>query len=59
LHGQSAGVVAAERCDTMWQTHYNFTPNLFAFGALRYAHDMFSGFLYQARPAARRGWDTT
>jgi putative salt-induced outer membrane protein len=56
LYGQNAGVVAAERWDTLWQTNYSFTPDLFTFGALRYAHDMFSGFDYQASAATGLGY---
>lgn len=48
LYGESANVVAAERWDTGWQSDYSFTKDFFGFGALRYQHDMFSGFQYQA-----------
>jgi putative salt-induced outer membrane protein len=47
LYGKSAGIVAAERWELREQTDYNITPKLFAFGGLRYEHDMFDGFLYQ------------
>jgi len=56
LYGQSAGIVAAERWDTGWQTNYDLTPRLFTFGALRYQHDMFSGFQYQASVTAGMGY---
>jgi putative salt-induced outer membrane protein len=48
LYGQSAGIVSAERWDTNWQSNYDLTTQLYAFGGLRYQHDMFSGFEYQA-----------
>lgn len=47
LYGKSADVVSAERYEGLWQSNYNFTSALFAFGALRYEHDLFSGFQYQ------------
>jgi putative salt-induced outer membrane protein len=56
LYGENSGVVAAERWDTLWQTNYSFTTDLFTFGALRYAHDMFSGFDYQASAATGVGY---
>jgi putative salt-induced outer membrane protein len=56
LYGQSTGVVSAERWDTLWQTNYSFTPDLFTFGALRYSHDLFSGFDYQASASAGLGY---
>jgi len=48
LYGKSNSIVSAERWDTLWQSDYNFSPDMFTFGALRYSHDMFSGFAYQA-----------
>ncbi len=47
LYGESAGVVSAERWDTNWQTNYDFSARAYAFGGLRFEHDMFSGFQYQ------------
>jgi putative salt-induced outer membrane protein len=47
LYGQSAGIVAAERWDTNWQSNYDFTKDFYGFGGLRYEHDLFSGFLAQ------------
>ena len=56
LYGQSAGVVSAERWDTAGQSNHDLTANLFAFGGLRYQHDMFSGFQYQASATAGLGY---
>jgi putative salt-induced outer membrane protein len=56
LYGRSAGVVAAERWDTNWQSDYSFAPELFAFGALRYQQDLFSGFQYQGSQSAGAGY---
>jgi putative salt-induced outer membrane protein len=56
LYTQSAGVTTAERWDVLWQTNYDFTKKLFTFGALRYAHDDFSGFDYQASGTAGIGY---
>ena len=48
LYGDNSGIVAAERWDAGWQGNYEISKTMFGFGALRYAHDMFSGFQYQA-----------
>lgn len=56
LYGESAGIVAAERWDTGWQSNYDLTQQLFTFGGLRYQHDMFSGFQYQASLTAGLGY---
>jgi putative salt-induced outer membrane protein len=56
LYGKSAGIVAAERWGAGWQSNYNFTSDLFAFGGLRYQHDLFSGFQYQASQTAGVGY---
>ena len=47
LYGENSGIVSAERWQALWQSNYTFTGNLFAFGGLRYDHDLFSGFEYQ------------
>jgi putative salt-induced outer membrane protein len=56
LYGQSAGIVSAERWDTLWQSNYDLTKNLFTFGQLHYARDMFSGFRYQSAASAGLGY---
>jgi putative salt-induced outer membrane protein len=56
LYGETAGIVAAERWDALWQSNYDITKSLYAFGALRYSRDMFSGFQYQASGAAGLGY---
>jgi putative salt-induced outer membrane protein len=56
LYGENAGIVSAERWDTGWQTDYSISKPVFAFGALRYAHDMFSGFDYQASATGGLGY---
>jgi putative salt-induced outer membrane protein len=56
LYGQSAGITSAERYDGLWQSSYNFTSNLYTFGALRYEHDLFDGFQYQASGTAGVGY---
>jgi putative salt-induced outer membrane protein len=48
LYGKSSSVVSAERWETRLQSNYNFTTTLFGFGGLRYEHDLFDGFQYQA-----------
>src|SRR5262249_33278187 len=41
---------------TLWQSNYDFTPRMFAFGGLRYDHDEFSGFQYQSSVTAGAGY---
>jgi putative salt-induced outer membrane protein len=48
LYGKSSSVVSAERWETRMQSNYTFTDGIFAFGGLRFEHDMFDGFQYQA-----------
>jgi putative salt-induced outer membrane protein len=48
LYGKSAGIVSAERLEARGQTDYAITSHAFAFGGLRYEHDLFDGFQYQA-----------
>ena len=56
LYGKSHDIVSAENLDAQWQTNYNFTNRLFAFGALHYADDKFSGFQYQETISAGAGY---
>ena len=56
LYGKNNGIVSAERYEAREQTNYNFTPRMFAFGGLRYEHDLFDGFQYQASAAAGLGY---
>jgi putative salt-induced outer membrane protein len=56
LYGESAQIVSAERWDTGWESDYSLNKTVFAFGALRYAHDMFSGFEYQASATGGVGY---
>ncbi len=48
LYGKNSGIVSAERWETRGQTNYTISGDLFAFGGLRYEHDLFDGFEYQA-----------
>lgn len=56
LYGKSAGIVSAERWESRVQSNYTIAGNMFAFGALRYEHDMFNGFQYQASITAGLGY---
>jgi putative salt-induced outer membrane protein len=56
LYGESGSIVAAERWDTAWQSNYAVSPDLFTFGGLRLAHDMFSGFQSQMSVTAGMGY---
>src|SRR5690606_25300075 len=46
----------AERYEARWQSDYKFTPRAFWFGGLRYEHDEFSGFNYQASATTGLGY---
>lgn len=56
LYGQSLGTVSAERWTVLWQTDRKFSADAYAFGSLRYEHDMFNGFQYQASAALGVGY---
>jgi putative salt-induced outer membrane protein len=56
LYGKSNDIVSAERLDTQWQSNYNFTNRLYAFGALHYDDDKFSGFQYQETISTGAGY---
>ncbi|MEJ0005334.1 MAG: DUF481 domain-containing protein [Steroidobacteraceae bacterium] len=56
LYGKSNDIVSAESFDAQWQSNYNFTNRLFAFGALHYDDDKFSGFQYQETLSAGAGY---
>jgi len=56
LYGKSAGIVSAERVEAHEQTNYSFSGNLFVFGGLRYEHDEFDGFQYQASVTTGLGY---
>jgi putative salt-induced outer membrane protein len=55
LYGKSSGIVSAERWETRLQSNYTFSDDIFAFGGLRYEHDLFDGFQYQASVTAGVG----
>src|SRR5580692_4562991 len=56
LYGESNDIVSAERLDAQWQSNYNFTNRLYAFGGLHYDDDKFSGFQYQETVSAGVGY---
>jgi putative salt-induced outer membrane protein len=56
LFGRSGQVTSSERWDTRLQSDYTINPSLFAFGALAYEDDRFSGFQYQASASAGLGY---
>lgn len=56
LYGKSAGIISAERWLVREQTDYTITTNTFAFGGLRFEHDLFDGFVYQASITAGVGY---
>jgi putative salt-induced outer membrane protein YdiY len=57
LYGKSSSILSAERFEGREQTNYNFTPDLFVFGGLRYEHDEFDGFVYQASVTGGVGYN--
>jgi len=56
LYGKSAGITSAQRIEGHWQTDYTISGDMFAFGALRYEHDLYDGFQYQASGAVGLGY---
>ncbi len=56
LYGKSSGITSAERIEAKEQTNYTISGDLFAFGGLRYEHDEFDGFQYQASITAGLGY---
>jgi putative salt-induced outer membrane protein len=56
LYGQNSGITSAERWEARAQSSYTVSGNLFAFGALRYEHDLFDGFEYQASVTGGMGY---
>lgn len=57
LYGKNSGIVSAERWETRGQTNYTVSGDLFAFGGLRYEHDLFDGFQYQASLTGGMGYN--
>jgi putative salt-induced outer membrane protein len=56
LYGKNSGIVSAERWETRGQSNYTISGDLFTFGGLRYEHDLFDGFQYQASLTAGLGY---
>jgi putative salt-induced outer membrane protein len=56
LYGKNSGIVSAERWETRGQTNYTVSGDLFTFGGLRYEHDLFDGFQYQASLTGGMGY---
>jgi putative salt-induced outer membrane protein len=56
LYGKNSGIVSAERWEARSQSNYTISGDLFAFGGLRYEHDLFDGFQYQASVTAGFGY---
>jgi putative salt-induced outer membrane protein len=56
LYGKNSGIVSAERWETRGQSNYTLSGDLFVFGGLRYEHDLFDGFQYQASVTSGLGY---
>jgi putative salt-induced outer membrane protein len=56
LYGKNSGIVSAERWETWGQSNYTISGDLFVFGGLRYEHDLFDGFQYQASVTGGLGY---
>jgi putative salt-induced outer membrane protein len=56
LYGKNSDIVSAERWETREQSNYTVSGNLFVFGGLRFEHDLFDGFQYQASVTSGLGY---
>jgi putative salt-induced outer membrane protein len=56
LYGKNSGIVSAERWEVRGQSNYTISGDLFAFGGVRYEHDLFDGFEYQASVTGGLGY---
>jgi len=56
LRASSNGVESSNRFVGGWQSDYKFSERTFAFGALRYEQDKYSGFDYQASASTGLGY---
>ncbi|MGC8518458.1 MAG: DUF481 domain-containing protein [Steroidobacteraceae bacterium] len=56
LYGESLGIVSAERWSALWQSNRKISADAYAFGSLRYEHDLFNGFQYQGSGALGVGY---
>jgi len=57
LYGKSSGITSAERIEAHSQSNYTISGDFFAFGGLRYEHDEFDGFQYQASITVGLGYN--
>ncbi len=57
LYGKSTGIVSSEKWAVQYQANYAISADMFTFGGLRYEHDMFNGFQYQAAATAGFGYN--
>lgn len=48
LYSENDEITSGKRWDTMWQSDYKLTEKVFWFGGLRYEHDDYGAFSYQA-----------
>jgi len=56
LYGENSGITSAERWEAREQSSYTISGDLYGFGSLRYEHDLFDGFEYQASIAGGLGY---
>jgi putative salt-induced outer membrane protein len=56
LRATTGGSTIGDRYTAGWQSDYKISDRTFAFGALRYENDKFSGFKYQASETAGVGY---
>lgn len=56
FYGKNSGIVSADRWEARSQSNYNLSSALFLFGGLRYEHDLFDGFQYQASVSTGVGY---
>lgn len=56
LYSENDEITSGKRWDTMWQSDYELTERVFWFGGLRYEHDDYGAFSYQATVTTGAGY---
>lgn len=56
LYSENDEITSGKRWDSMWQTDYKLTERVFWFGGLRYEHDDYGAFSYQATVTTGAGY---
>ncbi len=56
LYAENEEITSGKRWDAMWQSDYELTEKTFWFGGLRYEHDDYGAFSYQAAVTTGAGY---